>query len=118
MIGFDLQEVERLKNVEESLLKKIALDSEVEYIKKFKCDLTMRVASLWAVKEATFKALDVQEGEISFKEIELSHKSNGRPVLKLFGKAKARFDELGGKEIEVSISHQKSVVGAVVQIIR
>ncbi len=116
MIGFDLQEVERLQSVEEALLKKIALPSEVKYISKFKCDLTMHVASLWAVKEATFKALDVGEGEISYKEIELCHKKNGRPFLQLHGKAKARFDELGGKEIDVSISHQKTVVGAIVQI--
>ena len=109
MIGFDLQEVERIKD-EKKLLEKIALESEIEYIQKFKCDFKMRVASLWSVKEAVFKALDVCEGEISFKEIELCHKASGAPYVKLYGKA---LKKLGKREIEISISHQKTVVGAV-----
>ena len=112
MIGFDLQEVERIKNPEQ-LLEKIALESEIAYIEKFKCDFKMRVASLWAVKEAVFKALDICEGEISFKEIELCHKDSGAPFIKLYSKAS---ELLAGRKIEVSISHQKSVVGAVVII--
>lgn len=116
MIGFDLQEVERLKDVENALLKKIALPSEVEYIQKFKSDFTIHVATLWSVKEAVFKALDVNEGDISYKEIELLHKPSGRPYIQLYGKARERFEDLGGNEIEISISHQKSIVGAVVQI--
>ena len=108
MIGFDLQEVEKIFGVEEALLNKIALEGEIDYIQKFKCDFTMRVATLWAVKEAAFKALDVSEGDISYKEIELSHKPSGRPVLTLYGKAKARFEALGGKEIDVSCGTRKA----------
>jgi len=115
MIGFDLQEVEKIKDANK-LLEKIALSSEIEYIQKFKCDFKMRVASLWSVKEAVFKALDVSDGEISFKEIELCHKESGRPYVKLHGKAKMRFDSFGGETIDVSLSHQKSIVGCVVQI--
>lgn len=116
MIGFDLQEVERLKGVEDALLKKIALAEEKEYIQKFKSDFTLKVASLWAVKEAVFKALDLREGQISFREIELCHNENGRPFIKLHGNALAHFQSKGFKEIDISISHQKSVVGCVVQI--
>lgn len=112
MIGFDLQDVKRIKD-EDKLLSKIALDGELEYINKFKCEKRERVASLWSVKEAVFKALDVREGEISFKEIELCHKDSGRPYIKLHGKALARFEALGAEKIDVSISHQESVVGAV-----
>lgn len=113
MIGFDLQEVAKIKDAEK-LLQKIALEGEIAYIKKFRCDFSMRVAALWAVKEATFKALDVKEGDISFKEIELCHKDSGRPYLVLYGKAKSVFESKGLKELDVSISHQQSVVGAVV----
>ncbi len=116
MIGFDLQEVDRIQDAEK-LLQKIALPSEREYIQKFKCDFKMRVASLWAVKEATFKALDLTEGEISYKEIELCHKESGRPFIALHGKALAQFEKLNGKGIDVSISHQKNVVGAVVVVL-
>ncbi len=115
MIGFDLQQVSEIRDAEK-LLHKIALQSEIEYIQKFKCDFEMRVASLWAVKEATFKALNIVEGDISFKEIELCHSENGRPYLVLHGKALEYFEQHNGKNIDISISHQKDIVGAVVQI--
>ena len=117
MIGFDLQEVSRIKN-EDKLLEKIALENEIAYIDKFAKNRKEKVATLWAVKEAVFKALDISSGEISFKEIELSHKDSGVPIVKLTGKALKRFEELKGKEINVSISHQKNIVGAVVEIVK
>lgn len=117
MIGFDLQEVGRIKD-ENKLLSKVALDSEIAYIEKFAKNKKEKTASLWAVKEAVFKALDVAEGEVSFKEIELCHKESGTPFIKLHGKAEVRFKLLHGKEINLSISHQKSVVGAVVEIVK
>lgn len=110
MIGFDLQEVKRIKN-EDKLLEKIALQSEIDYIQKFK-ERKERVATLWAVKEAVFKALDISAGEISFKEIELCHKENGSPFVRLFGRALEIFEKKF-KKIEISISHQKNIVGAV-----
>ena len=113
MIGFDLQEVAKIKDTEK-LLQKIALDGEIAYIKKFKCDFAVHVATLWAVKEATYKALGVKEGEISYKEIELCHKDSGQPFLVLHGKTKDIFDAHGFKKLDISISHQPSIVGAVV----
>lgn len=113
MVGFDLQEVERIEN-SEKLLEKIATEGEKKYIQKFKHDFKMHVASLWAVKEATFKSLNLKSGEISYKEIELCHKENGAPFLLLHGNAQKRFEQLKLSSIEISISHQKSVVGAVV----
>lgn len=115
MIGFDLQEIGRIKDGEK-LLQKIALDSEIAYIQKFK-NKKEKVATLWAVKEAVFKALDVGEGDISFKEIELCHKESGAPFVKLSGKAQNRFEQLQAKVINISISHQKDIVGAVVEIL-
>jgi len=111
MIGFDLQEVRKIKN-EDKLLLKIAVQSEIDYIDSFVKNRKEKVASLWAVKEAVFKALDINAGEISFKEIELCHKENGLPFVKLSGKALNIFNQKF-KSIEISISHQKSIVGAI-----
>lgn len=112
MIGFDLQEVAKIKDAEK-LLQKIACESEIAYIQKYKTDFPMRVASLWSVKEAVFKALDLQSGQISYKEIELCHKQSGAPYVLLHGQAKAQFERLNLKKIEISISHQQNIVGAV-----
>ena len=109
MIGFDLQEV-KLKNPEK-LLEKIALETEISYIQKFKRDFSVKVASLWSVKEAVFKALG--GGEFSYKEIELCHKKSGEPFVRLYGKAQQKLESLKAKGVEISISHQKNIVGAV-----
>ncbi len=116
MIGFDLLETKRIKN-EDKLLAKIALENEIAYINKFAKQKKEKTASLWAVKEAVFKALDICEGDISYKEIELCHKESGAPYIKLYGKALKRFKNLKAEKIEISLSHQKSVVGAVVVIL-
>lgn len=116
MIGFDLLEVDKIED-EDKLLKRIAQDCEIEYIQKFQRDKKQRVASLWAVKEAVFKALQADKGEFSFKEIVLHHKDNGAPYVELLKNAKKCFDKRGAKQIFVSISHQKNVVGAVVEIL-
>lgn len=115
MIGFDLQKVDRIENGDK-LLHKIALESEIEYIQKFAKNQKEKIATLWVVKEATFKALDISSGGISFKEIELCHKESGAPFVKLHGKAQERFESLNAKNIEISISHQEDIVGAVVLI--
>lgn len=115
MIGFDLQEVERIKDAEK-LLERIALENEIAYINRFKHVFKEKVASLWSVKEACYKALCTGGEEISFKEIELCHKQSGAPFIKLYGRALEIFKESGASEIEVSLSHQKSIVGAVVLI--
>lgn len=112
MIGIDIQQV-KIKDADK-LLKKIALDAEKDYINKFKCDFEMRVASLWAVKEAAFKALDIEKDDLSYLEVELCHKESGKPYLKFHGKAKAL---VKGKKVDVSISHQKDVVVAVVLVL-
>ena len=117
MIGFDLQEVAEIGD-EDKLLKKIGLEGEIAYVQKFKQDKKQKVASLWAVKEAVFKALDVSAGDVSFKEIELCHKPSGAPFVQLYGKAKQRLEELNAERIEVSISHQKNVVGAIAMIVK
>lgn len=115
MIGFDLQGVKKIKNCDK-LLQKIALENEIAYIDKFAKNKKEKVATLWAVKEAVFKALDISSGEISFKEIELKHKKSGAPYIVLYGKALKIYNKLKAKQINISISHQKDIVGAVVEI--
>ena len=112
MIGIDIQQV-KIKDATK-LLDKIALDTEKDYIHKFKCDFDMRVASLWAVKEATFKALDIAPEEISYLDIELCNKQSGKPYLIFHGKAE-KF--VKGKKVDISLSHQKDVVVAVVIVL-
>ena len=113
MIGFDLQQVDKIKNPDK-LLGRIGLEGEIEYIKKFPKNFAEKVACLWSAKEAVFKALDFEDKNVSFREIELCHKENGAPYIKLYGKMKEQFERKKAKKIEISISSQENIVGSVV----
>ncbi len=115
MIGFDLEHISKIKNAER-LLDKLATSGEKAYIAKFQ-NKSEKIATLWSVKEAVFKCLDIKSGEISFQEIELKHKENGKPYVELTGKAKARLNALGAKGVEISLSHSLDLVGAVAIIV-
>ena len=56
-----------------------------------------KIAKLFAAKEAAVKALGTgfRDG-ITFRDIETTHDTLGRPVLVLHGKAKERFHKIGG----------------------
>ena len=82
------EDLENQKKVLDDKLLKV--DNELqkqEQIKKDMIEQLEKVASLWAVKEATFKALDISAGEISYKEIELHHKESCKTFIKISGKA-------------------------------
>ena len=116
--GIDIIEVERIKT-NDLFLSKIANDEEIAYIRTYKTEQNQKetIAGLWAVKEAVFKALGLgKDSTVTFKNIELCHEKSGRPYVKLNGIAKETFEKLGLSEIEVSISHIKTIAVAVVVV--
>lgn len=120
MIGIDVLEVDRIKDVS-ALFEKIGLEDERKYVFDIK-DESLRkqkMASLFCVKEAVMKALGLGENsKVSFKDICLFHNEEGKPLVRLFGVAKKRLDEkFYDKTIEVSISHTKKIVTAIAMIL-
>ncbi len=114
--GIDIIEVERI-SLDEKFLKKIANECEIAYIETYKDPQAKKetIAGLWAVKEATFKALGLGKNSgVAFKNIELFHEESGRPFVKLNGVALEAFENLNLSEFEVSISHSKSNAIAIV----
>lgn len=116
MVGIDIIEVERVEK-SEAFLQKIAHEKEIEYINKTNCENLrhQRIASLFSVKEAVMKALEMGANSgVVFKDIELSHNKSGKPEINLHGKAKEKFEDVfAGKKIEVSISHTKTMATAI-----
>ena len=108
MIGFDIEHISKVKD-DVRLLEKIATEREKEYVLRFK-NKKEKVASLWVVKEAVFKCLDVKCEKVAFKDIELMHEENGKPYVVLHGNALALAN---GRKVEISLSHTKDIVGAV-----
>ncbi len=108
--GIDIIEVDRI-SLDDKFLAKIANEREIEYIETYKTEQSQKesVAGLWAVKEAVFKMLGLgKDSGVAFKDIELLHEENSRPYVKLSNIAQKTFEELGLKEIEISISHTKN----------
>ena len=120
MVGIDIVEVERV-DTSKKFLTRIAHESEIAYINKSSCDSLrhQRIAALFCVKEAVMKALEMgAKSGVVFKDIELSHEENGKPVVILHGKALEKFqNDFAGKQIEVSLSHTQAYATAIAILI-
>lgn len=85
-----------------------------------------RLAGFFAAKEAFIKAWSGSRPhqepameEISLKEIEVLHDRYGRPEIRLIGAVESHFvASMGCTSIQVSLSHEPSVAGAVVILTR
>ncbi len=113
-VGIDISEIERLCG-DEKILSRIASENEKQYVLSFSSEGRLqRIASLWCVKEAVFKCLEVGKNSGAvMRDIELCHKDNGKPYVVLSGYLKDRFEKLELSEIEISISHSKTVATAI-----
>jgi len=51
-------------------------------------------------------------GPISLQEVEIIWNENGKPSVKLTGRALMKLQEMGGKQVLVSITHIKDLAAA------
>lgn len=105
-IGTDIIEIER---IEKSLDKQTFLDRIYTKAEQrlYHGSNPQTLAGNFAVKEAVSKALGCGFKGCSPFEIEVLRKRSGAPYINLYGNTKKIFDETGGKNIFVSISHSK-----------
>jgi len=66
----------------------------------------------FAAKEAVFKALNISSAEFRFDDIETLNNDSGKPYVVLYGHTKKRFDELGIKNLHISLSSDGGYVAA------
>jgi len=115
--GIDMIEIPRIQKAlarwGEVFLRRIYTEAEIQRYRAKPSSLAAR----FACKEAVMKLLGTGRRGVNWREIEtLSHPS-GRPVVRLYGRAKDKAQTLGVKEINVSLSHSKeyaiaSVIGS------
>lgn len=70
------------------------------------------VAGRFAAKEAICKALGTGIGRVSWQELEIYNMEQGVPVVQLRGAAREIFDQRGGVQMLVSITHVKELAAA------
>ena len=111
-IGIDLAEIPRVQQAierhGERLLKRIFTPAEIAYCRTYK-NPHERFAARFAAKEAAMKALGTGwRGGITWQDFEVSNAADGRPSLRLSGKALEVFRKLGGAQILLSLTHAET----------
>jgi holo-[acyl-carrier protein] synthase len=114
--GVDIIEIPRIRRVFEHygdrFLRRIYTDREIAYCR----GRAPQLASRFAAKEATMKALGTGVRGIRWRDIEVVRGRGQAPRIELHGTARARADRLGLTDIALSLSHSRefavaSVVG-------
>jgi len=108
-IGTDITECLRIARMIERhgelFINRVYTAEEIKYCQSRK-QATQHFAGRWAAKEAILKALGTgwRRG-ISWRDMEVHNEPGGKPVVAVRGGVKDVVEQLGIREIQVSISH-------------
>lgn len=121
--GTDIISVARIKNsiteLGETFIKRIYTDEEINYCESKRMCKFQSYAARFAAKEAMYKALSPESADnVSWHDLEIVKKKNGKPVAKLSGRLKDEADKKGisDVDIDISLSHDDSYAIATVVI--
>jgi len=121
-VGIDLVDVARVQRMLEQfgprVLDRLLTDAERAYCLGMAVP-ARHVAARVAAKEAAFKALQPETGriDVGWREIEVARNHEGRPSLRLTGRAEERSLSLGVHRVMVSLSHSDIQAAAVVVLL-
>lgn len=110
-IGIDLVEISRMRG---ALQKTPALLQRLFHVDEQKLS-TESLAARFAAKEALAKAIG-DPSLLSWNEISVINEKSGKPVMKFHGKTEQNLKALGINRIELSLTHDGGMAGAVVMI--
>ncbi|MFQ6014825.1 MAG: holo-ACP synthase [Anaerolineae bacterium] len=106
-VGVDIVEIRRVeKAIErwgERFLSRVYTPAEIEYCH----GRTAELAARFAGKEAVVKALGTGIGQAGWLEVEILPDRWGKPQVSLRGGAQWRAQQMGLKEVAISLSHSQ-----------
>ena len=112
IVGVDIIEIPRVERVYarygERFLRRIYTEREAAYCR----GRAPQLASRFAAKEATMKALGTGVRGIRWRDVEVVRGRGQAPRIELHGTARARADRLGMSDIALSLSHSKEFAAA------
>ncbi len=117
-VGIDLVEVPEASRLldrwGERLLRKVLTEKERTYVMRFSRPAPHLAVRL-AAKEAVYKALQGVSGAaaIGWREIEVERNQEGRPAVRLHGRAAVLVGGIEGFRIALSLTHTETTAGAV-----
>ncbi len=107
--GVDIIEIERLRNSiqnVEGFRDRVFTTAEVAYCENRKKARFESYAARFAAKEAVMKALGTGMADgLGWKHIEILNNDKGKPNVVLTHNARAIFEKMGAKSIDISVSH-------------
>jgi holo-[acyl-carrier protein] synthase len=110
-VGVDIIEVLRIREAlqrwAERFEGRIYTPQEQAYCRR-KAHPEQSYAARFAAKEAAMKALGTGWNGVDWKEIEVVRGEKGKPSLRFFGRALARFEAMGGRAVRLSLSHTEN----------
>ena len=113
-VGVDIIEIERVEaalgRFGERFLGRIYTAVEVAFCRGRVHELAAR----FAAKEAVMKALGTGARGVAWREIEVLPNHRGKPLVYLYGRAKARAERIGLSGLDVSLSHSREYAVAFV----
>lgn len=115
--GVDMIEIQRIKDsidkYGDSFLRRVFTQGEIDYCESRKERRYESYAARFAAKEAVSKALGtgIARG-VSLKGIELAATDGGKPKVVLYGTAREKYIDMGGKSIDVSLTHSRDYAAA------
>ena len=110
MVGIDIEEIKRFKKLTDHFIERIYTKNEIEYSLK-KANPHIHFAGIWCAKEAVVKCLSGLN--LIVKKIEILHKENGQPFVKVTDEIKKYFEKEKIKNIHISISHTNKIATAI-----
>ena len=118
-LGLDMVEISRIarawKRFEDRFAKRILHADELSHFYGLNSTKVQFLASRFAVKEAAVKALGTGFSNGIFPpDIAVATLPGGQPELRLYGKARERFDHMNANRMHVSLTHGKETTAAVV----
>lgn len=122
-IGMDLVDVARIHHLlvrhPVRAVERLFTPGERAYAGRH-VDPSRHYAARFAAKEAAYKALagSPLARTISWQDIEVVNEADGRPTLRLHGRAAERMAELGATAAWVTLTHADHVAGATVVVER
>jgi holo-[acyl-carrier protein] synthase len=118
-IGLDLVDIARVAQLVadkgERAMTRLFTEGEAAYAAK-RAEPARHLAARFAAKEAAYKALAGTEHArgIGWRDIEVVVEWDGRPTLRLHGRAAERAAELGITRMHISLTHADTTAAAVV----
>ena|SRR5713101_2256945 len=102
-------EIERVRRVlgryPERFIQRVYTPAEAAFCRGRVPELAAR----FAAKEAVMKALGTGARSVAWREIEVLPDRRGKPLVYLYGNAKARAERIGLTQIDISLSHLESL---------